>query len=406
MVDGTTSRLAAGSAAALAMRAAHNGLEIRALIITDADDPGTVLVHRLAELQLRLPPGAFPVGADLANRLHIDSTYWTSGFWPGALWQAAALVGGQGGAMFEHWALDATIAHLGQERADTHDVGFKYGQSSLAAWDALCRGSRPPAAVCARLKRSVLAAAGELVALEAGNNRAGTIPTSSTGAVADTIVDSMMNVGILPWASQLTGDPAYSRVASRHAHVVARLLVRRDGSTAQAVNFDRATGRVLTIRTHQGLSDSSTWARGQGWAIYGFAQAAQALRDPALLRVALRTAGYARRHLPGDGIPLWDYDAPPGSRVDVSAGVITAAGLFHLAAACQSLPGICSPQGQWAALGRFMLRAALARAYTHPPLGFLPDQVLNERGRGCWCDGGELIFGLSYALEGLNRERG
>jgi hypothetical protein len=238
------------------------------------------------------------------------------------------------------------------------------------------------------------------VALAASNRRAGTIPVSSTSG--DTIVDSMMNVAaILPWASRVTGNPTYSRVALRHARVVASLLVRRDGSTAQVVTFDRA-GRVLSISTHQGLSDSSTWSRGQAWAVYGFAQAAVELHDVGLLRVALRTAAYVAGHLSAGGIPRWDYDAPAADPVDVSAGVITAAGLAHLARACRAFPGECVRPGQWVALGRRMLRAALRRASMQPPLGLLGSEVLNEHGRGCWCNGGELIFGLAYALEAEN----
>jgi unsaturated chondroitin disaccharide hydrolase len=418
-VDGRRSSLGGRSASRLSLRAERGGLQLRALVITDAADRGSLLLHRLAELHARLGAAAFPVGADLGDRLHIDSSYWTSGFWPGALWQAAALVPYTG--MFGRWALDATLAHLGQERADTHDVGFEYGQSSLAAWEALCSGAagttandgaqgdvlttKSPKFVCGTLRRSVLAAADELVALRRSNARAGTIPTNSGGRTADTIIDSMMNVAILPWARRLTGNPAYARVAARHAHIVARLLVRPDGSTAQAVNFDRGTGRVLAIGTHQGLSATSTWSRGQAWAVYGFSVIAQELHDRSFLRVALRTAGYVRRHLPAGGIPPWDYDARPGSPIDLSAGVITAAGLFHLVSACASLPGACGPTGRWVALGRTMLAASLARAYARPPLGFLPDQVLNERGRGCWCDGGELMFGVSYALEALRLER-
>jgi hypothetical protein len=250
----------------------------------------------------------------------------------------------------------------------------------------------------------VLAAAGELVALAATNARAGTIPTKATSG--DTIIDSVMNIGILPWASRVTGDPRSSGVALRHASVVASLLVRPDGSTAQSVNFDRATGRVLFISTHQGLSNGSTWSRGQGWAVYGFAQAASELRSAALLRVALRSAGYVARHLPAGGIPLWDYDAPAGAPVDVSAAVITAAGLLHLARACHAVPGVCVRPDRWVVLARRMLSASLGRASAQPPLGLLRDQVLNERGRGCWCDGGELIFGLTYALEAERLLRG
>ena len=391
---------------AVSVGASQGRVQVRALIISDARDPAGLLVQRLAELHARLRGGQFPVGADRGDHLHIDSSYWTSGFWPGALWQAAALLPGAGGAMFGRWALAATVAHFGQESADTHDVGFEYGQSSLAGWQALCQ-QRPlgKGAPCGRLRESALAAADDLLRLASTNGHAGTIPTNSSGPRADTIIDSMMNVAILPWASSVSAIGAYRQIALRHAHAVARLLVRPDGSTAQAVDFDRATGRVQSIGTHQGLSASSTWSRGQAWAVYGFSVAAQELGDRSLLRVALRAAAYVRRRLPAGGIPRWDYDAPAGAPVDVSAGVITAVGLFHLAQACKSLPGVCGDTTRLVQLARRMLAASLARASPRPPIGFLPDQVLNQRGHGCWCNGGELMFGVTYALEGLNLER-
>jgi len=373
-------------------------MTVRALIISSTTDSWALLLHRLAELHARLGAGQYPEGADRFDRLHLDSTGWTSGFWPGALWEAASLVPGAGGRMFSDWALSATVHHFGLEHSDTHDVGFMYGESSLAAWRALCASSHP--AVCARLRASVLAAADELRALAATNRRAGTVPTRAVGPRADTLIDSMMNIAILPWASTVTGNPAYARLALRHAERVASLLVRPDGSTAQAVDFVRRSGRVVRIGTHQGLSDSSTWSRGQGWAVYGFSVAALELRSRALLRVALRLAGFVAGHLPARGIPLWDYDASPRAPVDVSAGVITAAGLFHLASACRKLSGVCGDPSAWVALGRRMLSAATARAAATPPLGFLGGQVLDERFSGCWCNGGELIFGLTYALEG------
>ncbi len=390
----------------LALHGIAGRVKVSALIISDARDGGALLLHRLAELHARLRPGQFPIGADRRDVLHIDSGYWTSGFWPGALWQASARVQGPGGQMFASWAKAATLAHLGGERADTHDVGFEYGESSLAAFQALCHGRRARGgATCGRLKRSVLAAADELLTLERSNSAAGTIPTDSRGVDSDTIVDSMMNISILPWAARLSGNPTYARVASRHARAVARLLVRPNGSTAQVVRFARATGRVLSIGTRQGRSASSTWSRGQGWAVYGFSEAALQLRDRALLRVALRTARYVQRHLPRDGIPRWDYDAPAGAPMDVSAGMITAAGLFHLVSACGALPGVCGPTKPWVSLARRMLSASLTRASSRRPLGFLRDQVLNEHGHGCWCNGGELIFGVTYGLEAVNLSR-
>jgi unsaturated chondroitin disaccharide hydrolase len=376
----------------------------RARNVIVSSSPAALLLHRLAELHARLKPGQFPIGADRHDRLHLGKpTYWTTGFWPGALWQAAALVG----QPFTRWALSATVRHFGYEREPTHDVGFMYGQSSLQAWAALCRGHATRRALCRRLKHSVLAAATELRALAASDPGNGLIPTNPYGPNGDTIVDSIMNVTILPWATGVTHNPLYAELARHQAKALARLLVRRDGSTAQAVNFVRATGHVLSISTHQGLSARSTWARGQAWAVYGFALVASELRSRSLLRVAERTARYVQRHLPADGVPLWDYDARPHAAVDVSAGVITAAGLFHLARACRQLPGACRTGTEdWAALGRHMLAGSLAYASSAPPLGLLLGQDLNEHAPGCWCNDAELSFGLSYALEAIRLAKG
>jgi unsaturated chondroitin disaccharide hydrolase len=398
-IDGRALRARPGRALTLSISGRG---AVRALILSAAGDRGALLLHRVVELHARVPTGQFPVGAGLDDRIHYGDRYWTSGFWPGALWQAAALA--PSGGLFASWALAATLAHLGQERHPSHDVGFEYGESSLAGFNAFCAvpaaaGPRFGGSLCDRLRESVVRAADELVALAATNAHAGTIPTTPTSG--DTLIDSMMNIAILPFASRVTGDPAYVRLASGHAHRVAALLVRPDGSTIQSVTFDRATGQVLFTSTHQGLSAASTWSRGQAWAVYGFAVAASELHDRALLRVAVRTAGYVARHLPAGGVPRWDYDASPGAPLDVSAGVITAAGLLHLARACHALPGVCVRPQQWVALGRRMLRSALARTAQSPPLGFLGHQVLNQHRPGRWYDGGELIFGLTYALEAL-----
>jgi unsaturated chondroitin disaccharide hydrolase len=403
-IDGRAVAVGSSRGNTLSLQLGAGRADVTALIASAAGDRGALLLHRLAELHARIPLGQFPVGADRGDQIQYNSTYWTSGFWAGALWQAAALVKA-GGSMFANWALAVTVRHFGQERVPTHDVGFEYGQSSLAAWEARCRGARPPAALCARLKGSVLSAADELMALAASNPVVGTIPINNVGPNADMIVDSTMNVAILPWATSVTGNQAYARLALHQAQVISSLLVRPDGSTAQAADFDRATGALLDIATHQGVSSASTWSRGQGWAVYGFAQEAIAAHDLSLLRVALRLAGYVQTHLPAGGIPPWDYDAPAGSPVDVSAGVITAAGLFHLATACDRLAGVCTDPSQWTALGVRMLNAALSRASSQPPLGLLGSQVLNERGRGCWCNGGELSFGLTYAIEALALEQ-
>jgi unsaturated chondroitin disaccharide hydrolase len=399
-VDGRTLAAVARDASAVAFGRA----QVRALIVSPAGSPAALLFHRLAELHARVPARQFPSGASVDDRLYYDPG-WTSGFYAGALWQAAALE--PAGGMFERWALAATVEHLGMERSPTHDVGFMYGQSSLNAYETWCgaHAGRLPS-LCARLRASVIAAADELVSLAGSNPGSGTIPTDPTSPEAETIIDSMMNIQILPWASAVTGNGTYRRLALHQARVIASALVRRDGSTAQSATFDRRTGALLSVTTHQGLSNRSTWARGEGWALYGFSVAALELRDRELLSVAQRVARYVVSHVPAGGVPPWDYNAPPGAPVDVSAGVISAAGLFHLAAACERLRGSgcgAAATSRWTALARRMLASAVGGyASARPPLGLLRSQIQDERwGGGCWCNHGELIYGLSYALEAL-----
>ena len=78
--------------------------------------------------------------------------------------------------------------------------------------------------------------------------------------------------------------------------------------------------------------------------------------------------------------------------------------MFHLALACRRLSGVCSDPSQWTTLGRTMLADSLAHASRRVPLGFLGDQQLDARRRTC-CNGGELIFGVTYALESLRLEQ-
>jgi hypothetical protein len=141
----TTARIRVGSAVRRVTRLTHveavgsgGRLEIPAnaraahVLVTPRADRGLLLLHRLAELQYRIPPRGFLVGSDAANRLHLDPGFWTRGLFAGALWRASAL--GVDAGLFRTWALARTRANFGAESRPTHDLGFMYGESSLAAW--------------------------------------------------------------------------------------------------------------------------------------------------------------------------------------------------------------------------------------------------------------------------------
>jgi hypothetical protein len=398
-------RLRGRPGARLVVWVRRGGARLDNLVATSAKDPAMLLLHRLADLQSRVAPWEFLVGADGRDRLRLDRGSWTRGFLAGSLWQAAALT--PRSDLYSRWALARAVATFGFERADSHDMGFVYEASSVAAYRRTCRAARLNARLCRRLRSSALTAAGNLVALADTNPGGGTIPTTRarpSPQESDTIVDSMMNLPLLHWATRVTGDQRYANVAAAHARRLASVLVRPDGSTAQSAHQDRQSGRVLGIHTHQGLSPTSTWARGQAWAIYGFTTSAAELRDRELLAVAERTAAWAAEHLPPTGIPPYDYDAPLGANGDTSAGVITAAGLLRLAALCRAWAGGCADPERWRPLGRRMLAAALGRVSRLLPLGFLGGQTGTYGGEP-WDDQAELIVGLNYALEAVNLGR-
>jgi Glycosyl Hydrolase Family 88 len=403
-------RVKSGAAVAgsrLSVRVTRGSVDLRALVAGPTTDSRALLVQRLAWLHTRTPRGKQPIGTGLNdNRLRFSRS-WTRGFWPGSLWHAFDITRSP---MLERWARLATRDNFGAEKADTHDLGFMYETSSTVAYDHLCVPNAT-SADCKAFRRSALTAADSLLRLAATNSAMGTIPTSAAGGCkgcvgpdeADTIVDSVMNLPLLYWASDVTGDNRYRDVAARHVRVVAARMVRPDGSTWSSMHNRRSDGGFIGFHTHQGIRDDSTWARGQAWAVHGFADAAIALRDSSVLDTAQRTARYVMTRLPTPAVPLYDYDAPANAPHDVSAGVITAAGMLRLATACETLAASCDPAP--AALrdyARGLLAASLKQIGKRPPLGFLGHQVYGLGGNASWDDDAELTFGINYALEALD----
>ncbi|HEY1863928.1 MAG TPA: PEP-CTERM sorting domain-containing protein [Roseiarcus sp.] len=146
------------------------------------------------------------------------------------------------------------------------------------------------------------------------------------------IIDSMMTLGPLQWGAGNGGNSAWTGIASTHAKTVTTNLVRTDGSTFEVADFNPTTGALLSQGTFAGYSDSSTWARGQAWALYGFVQAYQTSDNPAFLATAEAVANYFVGQLLADGtwIPPWDFNAPGSQPVDTSAAAIAADGLIML----------------------------------------------------------------------------
>jgi rhamnogalacturonyl hydrolase YesR len=148
------------------------------------------------------------------------------------------------------------------------------------------------------------------------------------------IVDNMMNLEMLTWASRETGEASFKQIALSHADKTMAHHFRADASSYHVVDYDPATGAVRGKQTHQGFSDASAWARGQAWGLYGYVMMFRETGNTNYLEHAKRIATFILNHprLPADRIPYWDFDAPdiPNAPRDASAGAIIASALIEL----------------------------------------------------------------------------
>jgi len=321
---------------------------------------------------------------------------WTTSFWPGMQWIAWEVTG-------EEALRRAALGHAKdfEERVrngvdlDTHDLGFLYTLSCVAPWRLLGdRAARDAALQAAdHLMGRFLTPAGIIQAWG---------DLSDPAQRGRTIVDSLMNLPLLTWASEETGREAYAEAATRHAEQLAQHIVREDGSTFHTFYWDPETGTPLRGATEQGAHNDSCWARGQAWGIYGFALNHRRLGGAHLLEASRRCARYFLAHLPTDGVPYWDlvYGDDSDAPRDSSAAAIAVCGLLELADQEED----AEQAARWRADADTIL-AALAQGYV-PHRTEESDALLlhgvYDLPKGVGVDEGTL-WGDYFYLEGLAR---
>ncbi|MFD4577371.1 glycoside hydrolase family 88 protein [Streptomyces sp. NPDC058417] len=299
-----------------------------------AEDPAETLrtlrtAADYAVTKLRaVAPGvtAFPVGTRFEKWTYSQNGDWVGGFWPGTLWMAWLHSGDD---TFRTRAADSA-RRLAPRQTDTgtHDLGFLFYPSWVTAWrltgDATWR-------------TGALRAADSLI--QRYNPRGRYLRAwgalNSPNDAGRVIIDTMMNLDLLAFATRQTGDPKYLDIAVQHARTAQRVFPRADGSTPHVYDFDPATGAALGPNTVQGYSPTSCWARGQAWGVYGFTTMYRRTGDRQFLTTARRLADFAVGALGADHVPVWDFRAPqqPNDVKDASAGAILACGLLDLSAA-------------------------------------------------------------------------
>ncbi|CAN5637082.1 glycoside hydrolase family 88 protein [soil metagenome] len=148
------------------------------------------------------------------------------------------------------------------------------------------------------------------------------------------IIDNMMNLELLFWATKLTGDSSFYKIAVTHANTTMKNHFRPDYSSYHVVNYNEKTGEVMQRKTAQGFADESAWARGQTWGLYGYTVMYRETKDKKYLDQANHIADFilTNPNLPADKIPYWDFNAPdiPNALRDASAGAIMASALLEL----------------------------------------------------------------------------
>ncbi len=148
------------------------------------------------------------------------------------------------------------------------------------------------------------------------------------------IIDNMMNLEILMWATKYSGNPKYAQIAKSHADKTLKNHFRPDYSCYHVVSYDTITGNPEKKMTYQGFSDESSWARGQAWALYGYTMMFRETGDSAYVKHAHKVASFILNHpnLPKDKIPYWDFNDPkiPNAYRDASAAALIASALIEL----------------------------------------------------------------------------
>jgi unsaturated chondroitin disaccharide hydrolase len=259
------------------------------------------------------------------------NTDWTSGFWTGEVWlsyenaendEDRKLFLEAGNRQVDSFLHRIIVKHY----VDHHDMGFLYSPSCVAAFKLTGNENAKKAALLAAdqlIKR--YRPVGEYIQA-----------WGPYGAKDNSrfIIDCLLNIPLLYWASEESRNSTYRNIAEKHIHTTMKYIVREDNSTWYTVFLDPVTGEFSRGATCQGYMDNSAWARGQAWGIYGTAIAYKNTGRKEYIEYFRRVADYYLSHLPSDLCPYWDLSFGDGDEKeqerDSSSAAIAACGFLEM----------------------------------------------------------------------------
>lgn len=331
---------------------------------------------------------------DEGNLVISNSHWWCSGFFPGSLWLLYEATGND--SLKQYAEIYTSRCEKEQYATDTHDLGFmmncSYGNAYRLTSDTTYRDV---------LLQSARSLASRFHAVNGVIRSWDNKPKWQYPV----IIDNMMNLELLETAAKYTGDTTFSYIARTHADNTIKNHFRSDYSSFHVVDYD-SVAHTTTGYTHQGYADSSAWARGQAWGLYGYTMMYRFTHDPKYLDQARHIAHFIIEHpnMPEDGIPYWDFDAPGISDEprDASAAAVMASALIEL---CGYVDG--EDTEQFRDMGIRQLRTLSSPEYLAEPGtngGFLLKHSVGNCPSGSEVDK-PLTYADYYYLEGLLRYR-
>lgn len=256
----------------------------------------------------------------------IENNDWTTGFWTGELWLSYENSGDEDFRKAAEIQIEDFLNRIEKKiSVDHHDMGFLYSPSCVAGYKLVGNEIGKKAAILAADQLIYrYHPIGEYIQAWGSMNS----PDNCR-----LIIDCLLNLPLLYWATEVTGDSKYKEIAEKHIHTALKNVVREDYSTWHTFYFDLETGEPTHGATCQGYRDGSAWARGQAWGIYGIALSYRYTKKEEYIDLFKKVTEFYLDKLPEDLVPYWDLEFTDGSGEprDSSSAAITACGMLEMA---------------------------------------------------------------------------